>query len=128
MSNDLHKSDVIGRHLVADLSGISQRLLLDPDEIMAALDRAVCSAGYRVVDRLTHVFSEFGCGFTGVLILAQSHAIIHTYPEESYLALDIFGCGTHDPHLVVKQLIDELAPQSACTRELVRLSGSSQCE
>ncbi|MBU1124768.1 MAG: adenosylmethionine decarboxylase [Candidatus Omnitrophica bacterium] len=32
-------------------------------------------------------------GVTGVVLLAESHIAIHSWPEHGYLAIDIFTCG-----------------------------------
>lgn len=44
-----------------------------------------------VVDDVEHHFDPQGT--TAVWILAESHMAIHTYPEESFMAIDIFTCG-----------------------------------
>jgi len=57
---------------------------------------------------------------TLVLILAESHLSIHTWPEESLVAIDLFSCGAIDGQAVVGLLVRELALERAAVRELPR--------
>src|SRR5206468_9273594 len=96
---------VRGRHLLADMSGIDPALLIDPSRLMELLQRATVLAGFGVVGEHVHQLESGGAGMTGVLILTQSHVIIHTYPEVGFVALDIYFCGDHDPHAVLRSLV-----------------------
>jgi S-adenosylmethionine decarboxylase len=49
-----------------------------------------------------------GDGVTGVVLLAESHISIHTWPESGLAAADIFMCGGADPRRALKVLIDGL--------------------
>lgn len=48
------------------------------------------NAGARVVAVAGHKF--FPLGYSGAVILAESHATIHTYPESSMAYVDYFSC------------------------------------
>jgi len=84
-----------GRHLLIDLWEASN--LTDPEYIEDALRRAAEEAGATVLSVHLHQFSDTG-GVSGVAILAESHISIHTWPERDFAALDVFMCGTCDPH------------------------------
>jgi S-adenosylmethionine decarboxylase len=56
-----------------------------------------------------HSFGE-GAGITGVAILAESHISIHTWPETGFAAIDIFMCGSCDPHRAMPVLEAAFAP------------------
>ncbi len=60
------------------------------------MTRAATGAGATILQSHMHQFGE-GLGFTGVLLLAESHISVHTWPESEYAAFDIFMCG--EPHL-----------------------------
>jgi S-adenosylmethionine decarboxylase len=47
---------------------------------------------------------------TGVLLLAESHISIHTWPERNFAAVDIFMCAATDVERAAAQLIDDLEP------------------
>ena len=59
---------------------------------MDALTRACEIAGATIVDRRGHHFSPYGV--TAVVVIAESHLAVHTWPEYKYAAVDLFTCGT----------------------------------
>jgi S-adenosylmethionine decarboxylase len=96
-----------GTHLLADLWGASQ--LDDPDHIDAALRAAALAAGATILHSHFHHFSPNG-GVSGVVILAESHISIHTWPERDFAAIDIFMCGACDPYLAIPVLQNAFSP------------------
>ncbi len=94
----------IGRHVLADMYGVAPALLEDGDTLCASLCTALRAAGFRILDTSTHQFPGRHAGATAVVLLTESHAAVHTYPEHQYLALDIFSCGPHDPEQVIELL------------------------
>jgi len=85
-----------GIHLLADLAGIEAGLLTDAEAIDALLREAALAAGARILHSHFHTFGP-GMGVTGVLLLAESHISIHTWPEHGFAAADIFMCGPAQP-------------------------------
>jgi len=67
---------------------------------------AVAVGGGHVLDT-SHVTFPNGA-VTLVLILAESHLAIHTWPEDNLIAIDLFSCGAIDGDTVVAQLVGEL--------------------
>ncbi|TIV72457.1 MAG: adenosylmethionine decarboxylase, partial [Mesorhizobium sp.] len=59
------------------------------------ITKSAQSSGAAVLFSKFHRFSPEGV--TGVLVLAESHISIHTWPEHSYAALDVFMCGRARP-------------------------------
>ncbi len=84
-----------GMHLLVDLWGASN--LCDPDHIDRALREAAEAAGATILHGHFHHFSPNG-GVSGVLVLAESHISIHTWPERDFAAIDIFMCGACNPY------------------------------
>ena len=84
-----------GMHLLVDLWGA--RNLCDPATIDAALREAAQAAGATILHGHFHHFSPNG-GVSGVLVLAESHISIHTWPERDFAAIDIFMCGACNPY------------------------------
>ncbi len=82
---------VLGRHLVADFHGCTADLN-DPRLVMETLERACEVARATVVERSGHHFSPYGV--TAVVVIAESHLAVHTWPEYRYAAVDLFTCGT----------------------------------
>ena len=108
-----------GTHLLADLHGVAPALLRDAAAIDALLRRAAERAGARILHGHFHTFGEGG-GVTGVLLLAESHISIHTWPEAGFAAADIFMCGAARPQLALQVIERELAPTSSAVRTLAR--------
>ena len=78
----------------------------DIAKLTATATAAVRAGDGHVLDT-NHVIFPNGA-ITLVLILAESHLAIHTWPEEDLVAVDLFTCGAIDADLVVAELIDGL--------------------
>jgi S-adenosylmethionine decarboxylase len=74
-----------------------------------ALREAAEAAGATILHSHFHHFSPNG-GVSGVLVLAESHISIHTWPERDFAAIDIFMCGACDPHLSIPVLKETFKP------------------
>lgn len=81
---------VLGKHLIAEMWARDYDLLNSPDYLRDSLIAAAQSGNFSVLDVQVHTFSPHGV--TGVVLLAESHMSIHTWPEHHYAALDIFTC------------------------------------
>ncbi len=82
-----------GLHLTADLSGChaTSPAMTDPRALRALCLDAVAAAGLRAVGELFHRFERAG-GVTGVVLLAESHLAVHTWPELGAVTLDVYVC------------------------------------
>lgn len=98
-----------GMHLLVDLWGATN--LDNPDLIDAALRKAAVTAGATILHSHFHHFTPNG-GVSGVVVLAESHISIHTWPERNFAAVDIFMCGACDPHDAVPVLRATFRPES----------------
>ena len=108
-----------GTHLILDIYGGSR--LDDLDLIEAALREAVDAAGALLHIHLHHFTPN--CGVSGVAVLAESHISIHTWPESSYAALDVFMCGDTNPHATIEILRRAFAPERIVVEEHLRGRG-----
>jgi S-adenosylmethionine decarboxylase len=108
-----------GVHLLADLCGIAPTLLSDPAQIDALLRRAALAAGARILHSHFHSFGA-GMGVTGVLLLAESHISIHTWPETGFAAADIFMCGAALPEKALAVIDAALRPLARKVRTVER--------
>ena len=87
-----------------DLGQCEALAALRPDEISATFVAALGRAGATILHELTHVFP--GAGLTSVLILSESHAALHTWPETGSVHIDIFSCSSRLKSL---EAVDELS-------------------
>jgi S-adenosylmethionine decarboxylase len=91
----------LGKHLILEVWGAEGSLpFWQMDEAAEVLKQAAIDAGATVLSERWHHFGE-GFGYTGVVILAESHISVHSWPEHGYSALDIFMCGIADPMLTI---------------------------
>lgn len=80
---------------------------------------AAVACGATVVQKNFHHFSPYGV--SGVVVIAESHFAIHTWPEYGYAAVDLFTCGSScDPKVAYDYLQDKLGSGSAFYSELKR--------
>ncbi len=106
-----------GLHLLIDFWGAKH--LQDEAYIRQALKKAAEACGATVLKIILHSFGE-GAGITGVAVLAESHISIHTWPEINYIALDVFVCGSCDPHKAVPVLQKFFEPKKIKVMEYFR--------
>ena len=105
-----------------DFKGCTAMSALAPETITATFVRALESAGATVVQALSHNFP--GAGLTCVLILAESHAVLHTWPETGTVNIDIFSCSTRLKSLTaIEDLGRSLGAAGVSIQELARADG-----
>ncbi|WP_028103366.1 adenosylmethionine decarboxylase [Pseudoduganella violaceinigra] len=109
----------IGIHLLADMSGIEPDVLADCARIEQLLRDAAAAAGAQVLHSHFHGFGP-GLGVTGVVLLAESHISIHTWPENGFAAADIFMCGAAQPQLALELIEEALQPEYSEVRTVDR--------
>lgn len=125
-----------GLHLTADLSGCAAAALLTDVEALARLAReATEQSGLSVVAEHWHRFpappgapaqdKDPEQGFTGMLLLAESHVALHTWPELGGVTLDVYVCNYGgDNSAKARALMDALValfqPARALRQELER--------
>jgi len=98
------KLKALGQHLLVDLHECNADTLNDLPavrDLMLDAARTVCAT---VIGVTEHRFSPQGV--TVVVVIAESHLSIHTWPEHRYAAVDVFTCG-HG--LVTSAVVDLLS-------------------
>jgi S-adenosylmethionine decarboxylase len=97
-----------GTHLLLDLWGASN--LDDPDSIGHSLEEAARASGATILHTHMHHFTP--TGVSGVVVLAESHISIHTWPEKGFAAVDVFMCGSCDPYKAVQVVKRAFTPST----------------
>jgi S-adenosylmethionine decarboxylase len=90
----------------------------DPERLCAVARDAVSAGGGHVLDETAVVFPNGAV--TLVLVLAESHLSVHTWPEEHLVAVDLFSCGAIDGEAVVDVLVGGLGLSEVAVRRLDR--------
>ena len=117
-----------GLHLTADLSGCRDPagLMRDGGTLSALCEQLARDAGLTVVGRQFHSFAPRGdAGVTGVLLLAESHLAVHTWPELGTVTLDVFVCNfgadnSDKATQLLDALVQRLEPQRVQRQQLLR--------
>jgi len=109
----------VGTHFLMDFWGVNAELLDDKKRILAILVTAAEKTHSQILGSKVHKFSPHG--LTAVLLLAESHISIHTYPEYNFAALDVYTCGSHTtPEKGVRYLKTALHPKTFTIQRIKR--------
>jgi|SRR3989339_26942 len=109
----------LGRHVIVELYECDPAKLNDRELIENAMVRSALAAGATIVSATFHQFAPQGV--SGVVVIAESHLSIHTWPELGYAACDLFTCGKSvDPWKAFDLLRQALDCQRSDEKELQR--------
>ena len=81
----------LGTHLLIELKECNPEILKNLKKVRNAMVSAAKEAKATVIDISFREFNPFG--ISGIVVIAESHLTIHTWPEYGYAAVDIFTCG-----------------------------------
>lgn len=116
MANGLSQ---LGKHLLVEFMDCDSNVLNNPERIEQYMKEAAEACGATIVQSCFHLFNPFGV--SGVVVIAESHLAIHTWPEFGYAAIDLFTCGdTCRPEVAYDYLKQKLGSRSAIYTEVAR--------
>jgi S-adenosylmethionine decarboxylase proenzyme len=96
-----------------------QVVINDREYIQVSMEEAARQCGATVVQTVFHTFNPHG--ISGVVVIAESHLAIHTWPEYGYCAVDLFTCGDDiNPELAFTYLQKALRAGSFTVVEMRR--------
>lgn len=109
----------LGKHLLVELRDCNPATLKSLDRVKNILVSAAKEAKATIIDISFHEFNPFG--ISGVVVIAESHLTIHTWPEYNYAAVDIFTCGdVIKPEEAASYLIEHFESKSPSVVEMKR--------
>jgi len=82
---------IIGRHIIAELYGVSKDLISKEEKVRQIMEEVVKEAELTKVGSVYKQFNPHGV--TGIILIAESHISVHTWPEYELVNLDVFTCG-----------------------------------
>lgn len=119
MTQVTRKEKILGYHVLLEFHGCSPRTIEDSSKVEQVLLKAAKLSKAHIVDSLFHTFNPHG--LSGIIVIAESHFAIHTWPEYRYAAIDLFSCSEKiDLETVVEYLKKHLKPKSVSVVELKR--------
>ncbi len=108
-----------GTHIIVELSDCDAAVLSDVDKVTNILVEAAQKANAEVLQTAFHRFTPQGV--SGVVVIAESHLSIHTWPEYGYAAMDIYTCGDHtDPWKACRYAAMQFKAKQMLTTEVRR--------
>ncbi len=111
--------EALGRQILVEFYNCNKEILTDHKAIETHMINACRLANATVVNYTFHQFTPHGV--SGVVIIAESHVAIHTWPEYRYAAVDIFTCGSSiSPWSIFDTLKKGLQSEYASRTELKR--------
>jgi S-adenosylmethionine decarboxylase len=136
---------VDGLHLIADLHLCRPKLsglMTEPDALESFCLATIKEAGLRSVAHLFHSFKHLAAspvvdvpeaepntsspsGITGVVLLAESHCAIHTWPETGSVTIDVYVCNygqdnSAKARQLMNALVETFAPERFELKEILR--------
>jgi S-adenosylmethionine decarboxylase len=111
--------NALGRHLLLELFDCDLDAINNLETVKGALVEAAKRAQATIVDVVFHEFNPFG--ISGVVVIAESHLSIHTWPEYRYAAVDVFSCGdVLQPEIAVNYLVEQFGAGRTSVVEMQR--------
>jgi len=109
----------LGRHLLLELFECDADALSSLHTVKTSMLEAANRARATIVNHVFHEFSPFGV--SGVVVIAESHLAIHTWPEYRFAAVDVFSCGeVLQPQLAAEYLAERFTAGRISVVELGR--------
>ena len=115
---------MFGPHLILEAYGCPKENLADMNRLSQVLD------GYPAKLEMTkimppYVFTYHGAveddwGVSGIVLIAESHISIHTFPDKQFVTLDIFSCREFDVEAAVEYFSGIFQPESVDKQLLMR--------
>lgn len=116
--SNLQQHEFAGRHMLASYFNCDESTINDAQRCLTALRNAAAAGGVNVVAENVHHFPNGAV--TAILLLAESHASIHTYPEHRSCFIDFFTCGAGNIDEFDRVLKSELKPETSEVRLINR--------
>ncbi len=109
----------LGTHTILEFSGCPYEKLANSGEVEQAFREAARRSNATIVDTLFHYFNPHGV--SGVVVIAESHFTVHTWPEHGYAAIDFFTCSEDvDISKAIEHLRKCLQPKQITKKTLAR--------
>jgi S-adenosylmethionine decarboxylase len=116
-----------GKHFFASYLDCDLEALQNVDRLIDAMDDAVKSSNATILNKTAHVFPP--SGLTIVYLLSESHASIHTYPENGACFVDLFTCGDHCKAKPFHEVLTAyLKPKNVNSKLFLRDTDASEVE
>lgn len=108
-----------GKHFISNFLECDSSQLANNSGIIETMREGIALSGAKILETSFHIFE--GGGMTALFLLSESHASIHTYPEQISCFIDMFTCGEKcDPQQFANLLKSFLKPQKTLDKFVLR--------
>lgn len=108
----------LGTHIIAELFNCNAFHINNLKKVEEVLTAAAELSKATIIQPFFHKFSPYG--ISGVIVIAESHITIHTWPEYGYAAVDVFTCGDHDYKNAIDYITEKLEADRCVLYEMRR--------
>lgn len=110
--------DILGSHALTRISGASFDDLNNKEKLEITFTLVIGLFGLSAISEpIIHQFQPHG--LTGIVLLAESHISIHTWPELGRATLDVFTCGKHQSDIIADYFAECLVGEDNYETELI---------
>lgn len=109
-----------GIHIAMECSACPAELLSDAARLQELMVSCAQEAGATVVDSIIHSYNPIG--LSGVVVIAESHLAVHTWPEIGYASFDIYTCGHEKLATKIADLLESRLTPGKVTRQTLHRS------
>jgi len=116
--------DSLGIHILVEFYDCNPSVLNDAEAIEKEMVKAAELIEATIISSSSHAFSPHGV--SAVVVIAESHLTMHTWPEHGYAAVDLFFCTKKiEPWIAIDHLKESLGAQKTTSVEFKRGSFSN---
>ncbi len=108
----------LGTHVIAELFNCDEYHINNLKKVEEVMMAAAELSKATIIKPFFHKFSPYG--ISGVIVIAESHFTIHTWPEYGYAAVDVFTCGDLDYQAALDYIKTELGAERCSLFQLQR--------
>ena len=114
----------MGRHLIVDGYGVESKKLTDKKSLTKLLENLPRKLKMRILRKpvVAAISSDHypHTGYSGFVILLESHISFHTWPEENYVALDVYSCRDFDEKKAVQYIKKFFGVKNLKVKSIIR--------
>ncbi|MBI5254614.1 adenosylmethionine decarboxylase [Candidatus Falkowbacteria bacterium] len=106
----MYISPKAGSEISCVMLGVDKTLLCDNKQLEKIFREALTADNFTMLEFTKHDFQPHG--YSSLIILSESHAGIHTYPEHGTLFFYLHSCrGENDGEKALQYMQDKLQPE-----------------
>jgi len=112
------RRNFLGRHFIAEFYNCSSSIIDNVNAVEKIMTDAALLSGTNIIRPFFHTFSPQGV--SGIIVISESHFAVHTWPEHSYAAVDLFSCSDFNYRKALTHIRDEFKSQDYSVRLIKR--------